>query len=109
MHTVYTYMSIRATSHPGVLVRPLEIVGGMWYCSHSAHHQSHFLREFAALCAPLVVSAVPAWNSPPKGRPRPEQQFAEAWSPSGPPRRRLWPPLRPLAPQAYRRNEPLVV
>ena len=61
-----------------------------------------FLLSARVLCA-LRGPGGERWNSPPRGRPRPEPQFAESWSPSGPPRRRLWPPS---APQAYGRNEP---
>ena len=61
------------------------------------------LREFSALWEALVVTAaLVATRSPHEGPPATRSaKFAESWSPSGPPRRRLWPPAPPpSAPQA---------
>ena len=43
-----------------------------------------FLREFSALCVASRGERSSRWNSPPRGHPRPEPQFAESCSPSGP-------------------------
>ena len=58
--------------------------GSKWYSAPTRSHLFAFLREFSALCVVSRGERSSRWNSPPRGHPRPEPQFAESCSPSGP-------------------------